>query len=241
VGKHRLKVLILDDDEFSILDLRNKLLLLPYEMEITELKSAQNILEFFKDSFIDVLFLDINLGEYNGIRIANYISEKHPYINIIFTTGHPEYALDGYDSNPIDFLTKPIDTKRLERTFLRLINEKNKKMKIGINTSGSMKFINIDEILYIEKSLRKCVIHLIGGEAVETFDTINKLENILINHKFYRPHQSYLVSLNRITEVKKDNFMRSYNIYLSDCDEIVKLSKKKYSELKELLIKYECI
>lgn len=129
-------------------------------------------------------------------------------------------------------MVKPINSTRLERALSKIHKEEKKDIRIGIKTKGSMEFIKVSEILYIEKLIRICTIHLIGDRVVETCEAINKLEKILTVYHFYRPHQSYLIP---ITGVSKDNFMRSYNISLSDCSDLVKLSKKKYHEFRKLM------
>lgn len=185
---------------------------------------------------IDVLLLDINMPVSNGFDIANYLKVNHPYIKIIFMSAYQDFALQGYKYYPEDFLTKPINIVRLKQTLDRLSHTTHKKIrKIGVKANGKISLIDTSSILFIEKKGRKALIHLKDAEPVECSEGLNKLEEILKHHNFYRTHQSYLVSVDHIEYIESDNYMKSYNVKLHHCIQTISLSRHKFTALKNLI------
>lgn len=167
---------------------------------------ALNALEILQSEQVEVIFLDINLPKLKGLDFIKTL-KKAP--QIIITTAHREFALDGYELNVVDYLLKPISFNRflmavnklktnvvqdsqispflaMERTYIFIT--KNKK-KIKIFT---------DEILYIES--KKEYISIITLE--NTFQIkflLTEIEEQLPKNKFIRTHRSFIVSLDKIT------------------------------------------
>ncbi|UTH88991.1 LytR/AlgR family response regulator transcription factor [Bacillus velezensis] len=104
-----------------------------------------------------------------------------------------------------------------------------------IKNKGLSKFIDIEDINYIEKKKDNTKIHLVNEEIIDSKESLNDLEIKLQSYGFFRIHQSYIVPFKKIEEIKPDNYMKSYNLKLKDTDEILSLSRNKYKILKDML------
>lgn len=238
-----IKTFIVDDDKSCIDALKDNLKAFPFIMVMGEGNNAKDAIKFLQNNKVDLLFLDIEMEDINGIDLATHIKSTHPDILIIFVTGHPGFALKGYEVYPVDFLTKPINILRLEKALNKVVELSTTKVtkkdrKISMNVSGGIQMININDILYIEKQGRKVAVVCKNEETLYSSDTMKNLESILLSYGFYRTHQSFIVPIGTIKAIHPDKFSRSYSIQLVDTKKTIPLSRSNYQELKEILEKY---
>ena len=235
-----IKTLIVDNDKNCINILRKELQVFSFIKIEGELNNPQDVEIFLQNNDIDLIFLDIEMGPIHGINLARHIREIHPNALIIFVTGYPGFALEGYEVYPVDFLIKPINIQRLEKA-LNKVKEINSSRfnkndyKIGINIDNGIKMINISEILYIEKQGRKISVVCKNNEIIYSRESMKNLEILFSSFNFYRPHQSFLVPIKQIKAIYPDKYTRSYTIELSDSKTNIPVSRNKYSRLKEIL------
>lgn len=117
-----IRAVIMDDEELSIQLLKKKLQAFPIIQVVKTYSTQEQIFIDLKEKKIDVVFLDIEMGKSNGLDIAEEILSTNPSMYIVFVTAHSEYAVQAFEVNSIDYLLKPISTKRLEKTIDRLIS-----------------------------------------------------------------------------------------------------------------------
>ena len=167
---------------------------------------AFKALEILHKESIDVIFLDINLPKLKGLDFIKTL-KKSP--QIIITTAHREFALDGYELNVVDYLLKPIDFNR----FLMAVNklrinanqehqiqafQETERAYIFINNNKKKIKIYTDEILFIES--KKEYISIVTHEnTYQTKFQLSDIEEQLQKNKFLRIHRSFIVSLEKIT------------------------------------------
>lgn len=235
--------ILLVDDESSCLDsTKSALGNFSYVNIIGEATSAEEAINILQKHEVDLVFLDIEMNDINGFELAKHINSIYPNTMIIFLTGHTSFALTGYEYQPVDFLIKPVNMLRLEQALTRVKNLKynikeKKETKIGIHVEGGFEIINVNDISYIEKSGRKVYIVCENGDKFNSRDSLQKLENIFRDYGFYRSHQSFLVPIEKIKSIVVDEFRRSYTLKLDNVEEKLPLSRDKYNEVKELLLK----
>lgn len=239
----RINALIVDDDQSSINVLTEHLQSFPFIKIVGILNSGKDAVAFLKENEVDLILLDIEMEGMTGIELANYVQPLFPKTSIVFITGHAGFALKGYESHPVDFLTKPIEFSRLETALNRVKEIKNppslteKAQKIGMKTVNGIQIIDTNDVLYIEKKGRIISIVSKNRNKVISSDTMKNLELIFTPFEFYRPHQSFLVPIKQIKMISPDTFSRSYSIDLIDSDVKLPLSRNRYPELKGLLVK----
>jgi len=131
-----LRVVIIDDEQKSI-DYLQYLLNNFNEVKIVgKYTNPEKLIKELPKLHIDVAFVDMKMGKLHGLEVAESVSSIYPHIEIIFVTAYPEFALEAYEVNALDYLLKPVDIKRLEKTIDKLnfrisnyIRNKQKKEK----------------------------------------------------------------------------------------------------------------
>lgn len=178
---------------------------------------CQNAIEanqVLKTEKVDLLFLDIQMPELSGIEFLKSLSNPP---QVIFTTAYPDYAIEGFELNALDYLLKPISFDR----FIKAANkaeEALKKAEIAEEVEDDYFFvkadkklikINHEDILYIEGLKDYVIIKQKEGRVI-TLQTMKSLEAKLPVSTFMRVHRSYIVNLGGIKAVEGNT------IYLND-------------------------
>ena len=125
---------------------------------------------------IDILFLDILMGDINGMDTARKIRENDKNMEIIFITSLVDYISDGYEVRAYRYLLKPVDDDGIKKIYQR-------------------------DILYIEVLNRKVIIHSEKGNS-ETRQTLSEIKNELDSNMFYHCQKSFIVNLDYINKIK---------------------------------------
>ncbi len=201
------RVLICDDDISVTEYIRNSLLRLHPEIKHIETKSKP---EEISGADCDILFIDIELNEYNGIDLAEQMLQSNPYIKVIFISGYHKYAQDIFRVNPVYYLQKPIQENMIETAYRKAVSEleSNQDLTFTFNKNGNLYTIPCNDILYFESSKRCCTVHYTKDNTLtnvvtsEFYSKLNNLENTLPVF-FIRCHQSYLVNMNYISSIEK--------------------------------------
>lgn len=163
--------------------------------------SGEEGLAFLKKNKVDLVFLDIQLGDANGMDI---LKEMKLQSQFIMTTANPQYAVKGFDMNVADYLLKPFGFERWEeavhKAFVRLGN--SEEASIFIKTEYRQERIFVHDILYIEGMGDYRRVHT-ATKRIMTLQTFGELESMLQGKGVVRIHKSYMVNLSRITEKSK--------------------------------------
>ncbi|MFK7949453.1 MAG: LytR/AlgR family response regulator transcription factor [Saprospiraceae bacterium] len=180
-------------------------------------KNALEAFEVLQKQEIDLIFLDINMPQLNGIEFVKTLTNPP---KIIFTTAYRDYAIEGFELDAIDYLLKPISFGR----FMKAINKIQRKPITEIvsspepvvTASNAAPFLYIkmdkrilkvylDKIVYIESQKDYVRIVMENDEDVVTKQKISYLEQRLPNGHFLRIHRSYIVAVNKITAFSSIN------------------------------------
>jgi DNA-binding LytR/AlgR family response regulator len=166
---------------------------------------ALKALEILQKEQIDVIFLDINLPKLKGLDFIK-ILKKAP--QIIITTAHREFALEGYELNVVDYLLKPISFNR----FLMAVNklrmtdnlviqnvpsQQTERAYIFINNNKKKIKIYTDEILYIE-SKKEYICIVTVKNTYQTKFQLSEIEEQISKSKFLRIHRSFIVAIDKV-------------------------------------------
>lgn len=184
----------------------------------------------------DVVFLDIDMPEMNGLEAARELAEIQPDTYFVFATAFPDYALEAFEFYSFDYVLKPFNEARIRRTIRRLRDKvsEDQSLKIQqfdgilIEVDKQRIFINTEELLYVESRKRKIFIKTEKSEYLVTSD-LNKIEDELNPQVFFRCHKSFLVNLKKIKAIIPSG--RSFDIILDSGDRVFLSREKK--ELKE--------
>lgn len=162
------------------------------------------------DENFDVLFLDIELGDLNGLEVAKLIQSKNRKTNIIVVTSYNQYLDDAFDLNVIRFIGKPISQQRvfsaLNKAFSNMI-ENTVALHIKNNQLIRLK---ISEIVFVEAKFKKVVIYTKSRDSYAVKETLKELKSVFPPLYFSVPHNSYIVNLQYVKEFKRDQITLTY-------------------------------
>lgn len=235
----KIRTLLLDDDENS--RYAAEAALSKYEdIEIAgSFSKSTQLLDFLGEHTAHLLILDIELDNETGFSIARMLRQEHPELMIVFLTGHSSYAIDGYDFQPINFLTKPINPRKLAETIAevrRRLEEHpgQRSAKLMFHLYQGYRIFDVRDICYLERRNRKCYL----CTETETLQigkyTMPELEKMLCEHGFFVCHQSFLISLYRV-ESLRDAGQRLYEARLRGTDATVPVARGRYKAMIESL------
>lgn len=245
-----LRTFIVDDEPLA----RDELSYLLKRSRQVEIVGQADCLEMALDKLntidIDVMFLDIQLGEESGIELASMLNElEYPPI-IVFATAYDEYALKAFELNAADYLLKPFDENRVLHTVEKLLKLSGdheptislssrpkpylseRTEKLAITVDEKIVLVNVQDILFIGTNEGKTIIATKRNQYAVT-DSLVTFERRLLNTSIIRVHRAYLVNINFIEEIEPW-FNSTYNLIMSD-GEKVPVSRTYIKELKQLL------
>lgn len=203
----KLKCLIVDDEPLALDVLENFIKRTPDLELVGRCENAMEAIQMLKEKQVDLLFTDIEMPEFNGIELVKSLNTK-PLI--IFTTAHPEYAVQGYELDIVDYLLKPIAFDR----FVKSVNKASELMNfkkgeshgkdeldyIFIKSEQKYIKVNFSDILYIEALADYVKVHT-PEKRIITLQTMKNLEDKLPSEQFVRVHRSFIIALDKINSI----------------------------------------
>lgn len=179
------------------------------EAIISVFDSAENFLIRKTDYSYDILFLDIQMGEMNGMQLARLIRETDEQVVIIFLTALREYVIDGYDVNALHYLVKPVDEnaciKVLNKAKATIDARKNGFFLLG---KGDQQILfNTNDVYYIQSSNHNIAVNTRSGNYYFR-ETINAIEKI-VPPSLCRCHRMTIVNIQYIKAINKTSVLLS--------------------------------
>lgn len=190
----------LDDEPFALKIIENFCNEVDYiTLEKTYTKQSEALKHLNKYP-VDLIFLDIQMPQKNGL---DFYKSIHQNTKVIFTTAYPDYAVDAFEVNAIDYLVKPFSFER----FLKALEKIKENLKIPssetlfIRADYKLHKINYHDILFVEALDDYIKIHLKDQSKITTRLTLKNIQDKLPVSHFVRVHRSYLVSINHIKSI----------------------------------------
>lgn len=230
------KILLVDDQPTAAQASIDALTNFVSKDQILYASTAAQAIQILDSTPLAAAFLDIDMPDTKNFSLAKYIDQKHKGLPYVFLTGYANFAAESYDYEPLDFLTKPIDVVRLEKTFARLAQKKEEipSGKIAIRSKNDYILVDPQEISYIFRNQRKSQINCLDGKTLFVSATIEELELIFEDYNFFRCHKSYLIPCGQIVQVRSGQYGRTYEAVLTD-DSVIPISRNRYPALREKL------
>lgn len=173
-------------------------------MELAPYEYGMNLLyDLEEGAHYDIVFLDIYLQDAMGNEIAHRMRAMGYRGKIVFLTASPDFAIESYDVAASGYLLKPIDFERL-KTVVDRITENVEPNTYQIRHRATVTRIAYRDILYIESSNSKCMIHSVSGSVHTAYKTLNTIERELNDPCFLRCHQSFLVNMDHVRQIGKE-------------------------------------
>lgn len=161
---------------------------------------------------VDLIFLDIQMPKMTGMEFMKTLA--HPPM-VIFTTAYPQYAVEGFELNAIDYLLKPFSFERFWKAVLKVRTAKESGDKTAVPATAAAaepdyffvksdsKLVKIfyDEILYIEALQNYVAVHTVSKKYI-TYLTFRSIEEHLPASRFIRTHKSYIVNVSKVESIE---------------------------------------
>ena len=200
---------IIDDEPLAAGLLESYVAKTPYLNLTGTYNSAITAMRDLRDNPVPLLFLDIQMPELSGVEFAKILPKD---TKIIFTTAFPQYALEGYKVNALDYLLKPISyedflraTEKAQDWFnvLQKREAYNDDRIMFIKSEYKLLRVHLDDILYVEGLKDYVRICLKNGEKIMSLMSMKKLEDYLPRPEFLRTHRSYIVHMPEVRSIDR--------------------------------------
>ena len=202
-----IRCVIIDDEPMARSLLIDYCKRVPSLQFVEEFSNGLSALEFLKKNEIELIFLDIKMPDLTGLDLIKILDQRS---NVILTTAFPEYALDGFELDVVDYLLKPFDFSR----FLKAINKVSSCIESGSTNTNVRDYLFIKDgrdlikvhyanLQYI-KGAGDYVTFCLENKKIMTLMTLKELEIELPKDRFVRIHQSYIVNKDWIQRVSGD-------------------------------------
>lgn len=208
--------IVLDDEELAVNFLVDRnIKKVPYLTLMGAFTDPQEALLFLQTTTVDLIFLDIEMPNANidGIDFMKLMKADQRYILV---TAHPEYALESYEYNVVDYLRKPFSFERFAKAVQKAqnfvkpgeissqsVDATKPKDSLFLKSDKKLQRVLFDSICYVEADRNYATIYR-DADQMATKITLNKLEIDLPTSQFIRVHKSHIVSLDKIAFVEKD-------------------------------------
>ena len=212
----KIKCLAIDDEPLALQQISAYIDRTPFLEKMALCQSAYEAIEFTDQQPVDLMFVDINMPDLNGLDFVKSLKNK-PYI--IFTTAYSEYALEGFKVDAVDYILKPISYDE----FLRSVNKVRDRMtataaatsetvtmnKESLFVKSEYKLIRIQlaDIKYIESANEYIQIHLETEKPITTLVRLKTIEGELPKDKFMRVHRSFIVNLEKVKVIDRNRIV----------------------------------
>ena len=243
----KIRSIIIDDESMARQLL--KAMLEEYCPEVEVLASCENLpegIKAIKKHQPDLIFLDIEMPGHSGLEILEFFNDDEVNFNIIFTTAYNQFAIQAFKLSAVDYILKPIEGEELVQSINRYSNLKQKHnyahlrelveskqlKKISIATAQSIKFIELNEILFMKGDGAYTYFHFKNGTDFLSSRNLKQYEDILAENKdFFRCHKSYLININYVSDIIKSDG----NFVILNEEHKLAISNEKVNELVKLI------
>lgn len=175
----------------------------------------------------DILLLDIEMGEMDGVALAKLVRKDNETVQIVFVTGYSEYISEGYDVAALHYLMKPVKQEKLYEVLERAVQKiKKNEQVLVLEHSGETVRIPLYEICYIEVNQNYVTVH--AKRKITVKKTLKEFEDLL-DERFYRAGRSFIINLNVIERVTKTD------IYLAG-GTVLPLPRGQYEPINRAII-----
>lgn len=197
------------------------------QVEMTEFCSAEQFLFSCPQPDFDLLLLDIEMGEMDGVSLAKQVRRTNELMQIVFITGYSDYITEGYEVAALHYLMKPVKEEKLFAVLDRVMERLHKNTKVlTLETSEEMVRVPLYQVSALEVQRNYVTVH-----ARQDYTVKKSLSELMeqLDERFFRVGRSAVVNLNDISRVTRSD------IYLTD-GRSIPLPRGAYDKLNRAII-----
>jgi len=208
-----LTCMIVDDEPLAVRLMESYVDKTPNMNLLASYTDSITAINAIKEQKPDLLFLDIQMPNIDGMELAHSLPEE---TRVVFTTAFKEYAFESYEVNALDFLLKPIrynkflgsieKARKLFDTQQTTFQPKQQPNTVFIRVDGEWRNIPVDQIIYVN-GMKDYVMFYLDSEKRPLIShlTMKAVEEMLPSDKFLRIHRSYIVAVDKIQKVDRND------------------------------------
>lgn len=245
-----IRVVIADDDAGMRLIERKMIEKVEGFALVGEAKDGDELLALVEKLRPQVVFLDVEMPGKTGVECGKVIQDMDPSIVMIFATAHDQYMGDAFEVYAFDYLLKPFKVDRVLKTLERArdrigrVDEtplpeltrsapKAAAGRLMLRHREGVSFINMDDMLLVQREDRATVIYTRGGGRYVTGESLAETEARLDPQVFFRCHKSYIINLNHISNITPYGRW-TYIVRLNGTEHDALITHEKYEELERM-------
>lgn len=203
--------MIIDDEPLALNKLKRHILKFPFLELVASCHSTEMAKKVLQSNEIDLIYVDINMPDTNGMEFIR--SLEHPPM-IVFVTAYPEYAVESYKVNALDYLLKPYSSADFNRTAEKIYKHwkllqnhddtQTTKEKNVLYLKCDYRFLRVecDQIRFIEGQNEYLKVHRVSGEPFLTHMTFRQISDMLPGN-FIQIHRSFIVNMKRTSTIER--------------------------------------
>jgi len=218
----KIKCVAIDDEPLALKQIGAYMERTPFFETIALCSNAFEALQFIREGEVDLLFVDINMPDLNGLDFVKSLERKIP---VIFTTAYSEYAIDGFQVDALDYLLKPISyasflkSSNKAKTWFDIKHQANEVVQpqldyLFVKSEHRLIRILLSDIKYIEGSNEYIIIHLLKEKPLTTLMRMKNIESMLPENQFMRVHRSFIVNLTQVRIIERNRIIFDEKIYI---------------------------
>ena len=205
-----IRCIIIDDEPLARKGLKEYISDVDFLQLEGEFNEPLKAMKLITEGQVQLIFLDIQMPKISGLDFFRSLKQAPP---VIFTTAFPQYALDGFELNALDYLVKPVSFERFLKAALKAkeyyeVRQKNlaeagaqRNDYFFIKADNKLVKVFFDDILYAEALQNYVAIHTVSKKYI-TYLTFRSIEDYLPADRFIKTHKSYIVSASRIDNIE---------------------------------------
>lgn len=209
----KIKCVVIDDEPLARKGIKEYIADIDFLQLIGDFDAPLKANDLISNGSAQLLFLDIQMPKISGLDFFKTLKQPPP---VIFTTAFPQYALEGFEVNALDYLVKPVSFERFLKAALKAKefyevresnqNEANASDHFFIKAENKLVKIQFDEILYVEALQNYVLIHTIDKKYM-TYLTFKSVEEYLPELQFLKVHKSYIVAVSKINSIEGNDIL----------------------------------
>jgi DNA-binding LytR/AlgR family response regulator len=210
-----IRCVALDDEPLALNVLVNYIEQTPDLVLVEKFTNPLKALLYLNNNEVDLLFVDIQMPDLSGMQLISELKQKPV---LIFTTAYSEYAVESFKVDAIDYLLKPVDYPDFERAVNKAKDWIYTKRSSVLNIQANKEFlfikseykiirINFEDIKYIQGMSEYVKIHLSNAKPIMSLLSMKSLEAQLPESRFMRVHKSYIVNLQKINMIERNEIV----------------------------------
>ncbi|MBQ5594218.1 MAG: response regulator transcription factor [Alistipes sp.] len=225
------KCIAIDDEPLALRQIKSYIDRAEQLELVAACRSALEAQQILSTTKVDLIFVDINMPDMNGLDFVRSLDSAH---YIVFTTAHPEFAIDGFKLNALDYLLKPFTFEEFMKATHKVISlvdlmqrcqiaestlnqseaENKDKEFISVKADYKTQLVRVADIVYLESAGEYVRLHIEDAPVITTLFRLKNMESALPQDSFLRVHRSYIVNIKRISSYTKGRIFLDNGEYI---------------------------